>query len=135
MTKKQTRGGAGRGQGRKPAPVGTIIMDYMPAMADVISGAMPRPVDIAPGADPSKWMRRTPAWARVVKQVRASRVKILARRGETPIEYADQVAAMRAILETPPADGVVILLGSTVYVAFNIDGTRAAMSDNPLQSR
>lgn len=109
-------------------------MDCMPSMADVVSGAVPRPIGIAPVADPSKWMRRTPAWARVIKQVRASRVKILARRGETPPEYAEQVAAMRAMLETPPADGVVILLGSTVYVAFNIDGTRAAMSDNPLRT-
>jgi hypothetical protein len=27
----------------------------------------------------------------------------------------------------------VILLGGSVYVAFNVDGTRAAMSDNPAE--
>lgn len=129
-----TRGGANRGQGRKPAPVGTIIMNCTPMIADVVSNAVPRPVDIKPGGDPTRWIKQTPAWSRIIKQVRASRIKILARRGETPAaEHAAQVAAMREILEHPPSDGVVILLGGSVYVAFNQDGTRTAMSDNPLK--
>lgn len=128
MATPKTRGGKRTGAGRKPAPVGTIIMDCMPMMADVVSGAVPRPVEIAPGADPSRWMRLTPAWSRVVKQVRASRVEILARRGDEPKpEHARAVSEMRDVLGE--SDAVVILLGGGVYVAFNVDGTRAAMSD------
>jgi len=70
-------------------------------------------------------MKLTPAWPRVIKQVRASRVEILARRGEPSDHPA--VTEMRDIIGEP--DAVVILLGGSVHVAFNADGTRAAMSD------
>jgi hypothetical protein len=123
-------GGKRKGTGRKPAPVGTIIMDCVPMMADIVSGAVPRPVEIAIGAHPTRWLKRTLAWQRIVKQVRASRINILARRGQEPSpEHAVRVANMRDILGE--VDAVVFLFGGGVYVAINIDGTRAAMSDKP----
>ena len=36
-----------------------VIYDCMPAMADVFSGAIPRPVVLKPGRDVAKWARST----------------------------------------------------------------------------
>lgn len=38
-----------------------VIQDCMPMMADVVSGAIPRPVELQPGADVAAWARETPA--------------------------------------------------------------------------
>ena len=113
-----------------------VIHDCMPAMADVISGSVPRPADLPEGlqvddkvgtvAGYVPWCDVAPAW-RVLGLPRASAVCYVAQRGRDPQDvlcqaiYA-QAGELRAALGE---NGAVICAGGRL-VAFNSDGTRAA---------
>lgn len=92
------------------------IIDAVPAMADVFSGAVPRPEELRPGDDVLTWAKRSTAILRLCKQwgVKLStlRVGLNASGAEDLVEFLGDPGA------------VVHLAGR--LVALNIDGTRAA---------
>lgn len=116
------------------------VRDFMPAMADVISGSTPRPVELPDGWGANDhvataggdvyWPDVAPAW-RELELGDAEGVCMVARRGRDPYELfcqrvCDQVRGLRELLgERGPA----VCVGGQVIV-FNADGTRAAYIDN-----
>lgn len=94
--------------------------DCMPMMADVISGAVPRPRWLAAGEDVLTWARETPAirtlCARWGVDVGALRVG----RGDSA-----PVGASWALLDALGDGAAVVHLGGRL-IALNVDGTRCA---------
>ena len=115
------------------------VRDFMPAMADVVSGSTPRPVELPDGlpADASVatadgdvyWPDVSPAW-RGLGLGDAEGVCVVARRGRDPNErfcqrVRERVHELRGLLgERGPAVCV-----SGQVIVFNADGTRAAYAD------
>lgn len=132
MNKAGRMGGKRAGAGPKLAPVGTFTMDCMPAMADVVSGAVKRPRAFGnPGERVLPYLKRTPAWPRVSKFLKTQRVRLVAARGSAPLDekLTTQIADVRELIDDSAA--IVTLWGGSVLVAFNVDGTRAAVRDVP----
>ena len=96
------------------------IQDCMPMMADVVSGTIPAPVELAPGADLRTWARNTPAIRRLCAQ------------------WAVTDAFLRVGLRDSGAAHLREALGDvgpTVHLAgrlivLNVDGTRCAYYDS-----
>jgi hypothetical protein len=116
------------------------VRDFMPAMADVISGSTPRPVELPDGLPADAhvatadgdvyWPDVSPAW-RGLELGDAADVCMVARHGRDPYgqfcqRVHDQVNELRDLLgERGPA----VCIGGQVIV-FNADGTRAAYSES-----
>jgi len=123
MNKSGHMGGTRKGAGRPSAPVGTFVMDCMPMMADVVSGTVARPEPIA-GKNILAQLRRCPAWPRVIAVVGKRRgVRRIVNLNEFPIG----IRMVHQLISEP--NPVTILFGGSVLVAFNLDGTRAAVTD------
>jgi len=96
-----------------------VIRDCMPMMADVVSGAIPRPEALRPGADVAAWARNTPAIRKLCEAWAVTPDALRVGLGQSGA--ADLVDA----LGDPGA--VVHLAGR--LVALNVDGTRCAHYD------
>jgi hypothetical protein len=100
-----------------------VIQDCMPMMADVISGAIPEPEALHPGADVATWARATPA---IRKLCEARDVTPAALRvdyvPDGTREVVDGTWELVGALGDPGA--VVHLAGRLVVL--NVDGTRCA---------
>lgn len=99
--------------------------DCIPAMADVISGAIPRPQPLPVNRDPLPLIRRSLAWQRINEVLGEYHVRVVVTRGEAPIFHTSQVNELRKNMD---ADSAVILIGQRWLVAFNEDATRMAVS-------
>jgi hypothetical protein len=96
------------------------IQDFMPMVADVVSGAVPRPTELQDGETPTgQWYDTAPAWRGLSLDADC---KAVAGYGTPPTDNADLIADLRAALGEP---GAAVVAGSRVIV-FNRDGTRAA---------
>jgi len=93
-----------------------VIQDCMPMMADVVSGAIPEPVELRPGADVVAWARETPAVRTLCRHwaVSADMLRV----GLGASGAADLIDALGD-------SGAVIHLAGRL-VALNVDGTRCA---------
>jgi hypothetical protein len=100
-----------------------------PAMADVISGAIPRPRALPKRRDPLPLIRKSLAWQRINEMLGQYAVRVVVARGETPTFHASQVTELRSMMD---ADSAVILIGQRWLAAFNEDATRMAVS--PVQA-
>lgn len=127
-------GGRRPGAGRPIPPIGDpLIIDAMPAMADVVSGMVARPVEFEPGENPFPRLIQTVAWSRVTQMLRTATGKtpryepLVTRGGEPSGQWSDDVAMARLFLGEH--DAIVVLFGNRVLSAFNADGTRAALMD------
>lgn len=123
-------GGHRPGAGRKSPPIGTIIIDAMPMMADVFSGATHHPREQRRNESPLTWAKQTHAWPRIVGLLgtrRTSKPQLIARCDETGDEhYAPRVAWVRQALGY---DDAVVLKFGQILVAIQSDGVRAALTD------
>lgn len=130
MNKSGAMGGKRPGSGRKPAPVGTFILDCTPTMADLVSGATHRPRKQRRGESAVAWARQTHAWPHIVAQLgwrRTSRPVIVCNRDDAPAgDYAERIAWVRQALGY---DDALVLKCGLVLVAIQRDGVRAAVTD------
>lgn len=93
-----------------------VIQDCMPMFADVISGAVPRPVELRPGADVATWARETPAIRKLCEAWDVTPDALRVGLGQSGA--ADLVDALGD-------SGAVVHLAGRL-VALNVDGTRCA---------
>lgn len=123
-------GGHRPGSGRKSKPIGTIIMDCMPMMADVVSGATHRPREQRRNESPLTWAKQTHAWPRIVGLLgprRTANPTVIAKRDEPGDEhYAPRVKLVRQALGY---DDALVLKCGQVLAALQSDGVRAALTD------
>ena len=123
-------GGSRPRAGRQSPPIGDLILDANPAMADVIGRATHRPREQRRNESPVAWARQTHAWPRIVGLLgprRTVRPVVLCKRNDEPSgPYAKRVTWARQILGYN--DALVLKCGQVV-VALQSDGTRAAMTD------
>lgn len=94
-----------------------VIYDCMPAMADVFSGAIPRPVVLKPGRDVAKWARSTASILRLADRWGIDAATVRAAQS-TDDELADFLGDFAAW----------VTFGGRL-VALNVDGTRCAMRE------
>lgn len=127
-------GGRRPGAGRPIPPIGDpLIIDAMPARADVASGTVAVPVEFEPGENPFPRLIQTAAWGRVAQMLRTATGKtpryelLVTRDGKPPEQWSDDVTMARLFLGE--SDAIVVLFGNQVLSAFNADGTRAALMD------
>jgi len=122
-------GGKRKGAGRKPAPVGSFIMDCMPMMADVVGGFTHRPREKRRNESEIEWARQTHAWPRLAALLgrRISKPVLVCGRDDRPGgDYAERVTWVRQVLGYD--DAAVFKFGQ-VLVAIQSDGVRAAVTD------
>lgn len=116
-----------------------VIQDSTPAMADVVSGHCPRPIELPGGADVDRhiatpdsdvyWPDVAPAW-RELELGDVTDVCLVARQGREPREgfcesVIDAVEQLRDFLGEP---GAAVCHHGRVLV-FNADGTRVAIKE------
>ena len=113
------------------------VRDFMPAMADVVSGHTPRPVELPDGlgvdvhvatADGDVyWPDVSPAW-RGLELGDTADVCMVARRNRDPNErFCQRVRAQaNELRELLGEQGAAVCVSGRVIV-FNADGTRAAL--------
>lgn len=88
-----------------------VVQDCTPMMADVVSGAVPRPRPLEPGEDPATWALNTPA----LRRLRLA--DIAPNAGGDLQDLADALGG---------GDDVTFLHHEGRIIALNVDGTRAA---------
>lgn len=114
------------------------IKDFMPMMADVVSGNVPRPVELPSGLPATShvstpdgevyWPDAAPAWRGL--SLDTDRVCIVARRDRDSVDrFCPRVCnAVDNLRQLLGEDGPAVCDRGRVIV-FNSDGTRAAMED------
>ena len=94
-----------------------VIYDCMPAMADVFSGAIPRPIVLRPGDDVATWARTTASILRLADRWGLDAATVQPAQS-TDDDLADFLGDF----------GAWVTFGGRL-VALNCDGTRCAMRE------
>lgn len=102
-----------------------VYHDCRPAMADVVSGAVPRPAEWAPGQTWQDWATATPAWRRILELHGAGATLLDA----TSVEFPN---ALRRLAGDPDREelhpAIVVTDGGRVLlVVLNVDGCGVAI--------
>ena len=123
-------GGSRPRSGRHSLPIGDLILDANPAMADVIGGYTHRPREQRRNESPLAWARQTNAWPRIVGLIgtrRTAQPIVICKSADTPSgPYSERVAWVRQILGY---DDSLVLKCGQIFVAIQSDGVRAALTD------
>lgn len=101
-----------------------VFWDCMPAMADVVSGAIKRPKSLPVRRDPLPLIKKSLAWQRINQHIGEYAVRVIVARGEPPIFHVSQVDELRTAMD---ADSAIILIGQRWLAAFNEDATSMAV--------
>ena len=91
------------------------IHDAMPAMADVISGSIPRPTRLKPGADVARWARKSASILSLADRWGVAAATVQPAPGADDDDLADAMGDF----------GAWVTFGGRL-VALNCDGTRCA---------
>jgi len=94
------------------------ICDARPMMADVVSGAVPRPQSLAGVSNVSRWLRRTPAWRNYtsIHDLRDADWRLMRRTAPTKGSRLHS-CDMAIVVELRNRD-----TGEMLYMALNEDG-------------
>jgi len=94
-------GGRRPGAGRKSPRLGSITIDAMPMMADVVSGATHRPREQRRHESALAWAKQTHAWPRLVGLLgtrRTAQPIVIAKRYQPSLAYSARVTWARQVL-------------------------------------